>query len=133
MKKVYVPTMDELYLMQDISNGQSMYKYILIKAIESLIITGINFKDKGILKKAYKYLRENPNIAYAICSLYPEEIKYSEYAMNDIDLCLNTINRKNNQNRNIMSFFIKGGIIYECFKFYRKIKIDYYISKYNYN
>ena len=38
MKKVYVPTMDELYLMQDISNGQSMYKYILIKAIESLNI-----------------------------------------------------------------------------------------------
>ena len=91
MKKVYVPTMDELYQMQDITCGHSMYKYILIKAIESLIIDGINNQNKGILKHAYKYLRENPDIAYAICSLYPEEIKYSEYAKNDTILCLDLI------------------------------------------
>ena len=82
MKKVYIPTMDELYQMQDITDGHSIYKYILIKAIESLIIDGINYPNKGMLKSAYKYLRENPDIAYAICKLYPEEIKYSEYAKN---------------------------------------------------
>lgn len=98
MKKVYIPTMDELYQMQDITDGHSIYKYILIKAIESLIIDGINYPNKGILKSAYKYLRENPDIAYAICRLYPEEIKYSEYAQNDINLCLDIINRNNNQN-----------------------------------
>ena len=31
MKKVYIPTMDELYEMQDMTNGQSIYKYILEK------------------------------------------------------------------------------------------------------
>ena len=78
MKKVYIPTMDELYQMQDMTNGQSIYKYILIKAIESLVIDGVNYPNKGILKNAYKYLKENPDIAYAICRMYPSEIKYSE-------------------------------------------------------
>ena len=103
MKKVYIPTMDELYQMQDITSGHSMYKYILIKAIESLIIDGINYPNKGILKSAYKYLRENPDIAYAICKLYPEEIKYSEYAKNDINLCLDILNREPNLESNIYS------------------------------
>ena len=87
MKQVYVPTMDELYLIQDEVTGYNLYKYLLVKAIESLIMEGINLPNKGILKNAYKYLRENPEIAYAVCRLYPEEIKYSEYARNDMDLC----------------------------------------------
>ena len=93
MKKVYIPTMDELYEMQDMTDGQSIYKYILIKAIESLVIDGVNYPNKGILKSAYKYLKENPDIAYAICRMYPSEIKYSEYAQNDINLCLGLINK----------------------------------------
>ena len=47
-----------------------------------------------------KFLRENPEIAYAICKMYPEEIKYSEYAKNDIELCLSII-REQNKNNNI--------------------------------
>jgi len=99
MKKVYVPTMDELYLMQDMVTGYNLYKYILIKVIETLIIDGINLKNKSILKNISKNLKEHSEIAYAICRLYPEEIKYSEYAQNDIKLCLSSINRKNDQNR----------------------------------
>lgn len=103
MKKVYMPTMDELYQMQEMTNGFSMYKYILIKAIESLIIDGKNYPNKGILKSAYKYLRENPDIAYAICRMYPEEIKYSECAQNDINLCLKLLDEKSIDNHNIFN------------------------------
>lgn len=94
MKRIYIPTMDELYLIQDMVNGHNLYKYILVKAIESLTMEGINYPNKGILKSAYKYLRENPEIAYAICRMYPEEIKYSEIAQNDTRLCLDLITDK---------------------------------------
>lgn len=113
MKKIYMPTMDELYKMQDITDGHSTYKYILIKAIESLVMEGVIYPDKGILKKAYKYLRENPNIAYAVCRMYPEEIKYSEYAQNEMVLCLDLISGKHSQDRSIyvldnLSYFENG-------------------------
>ena len=101
MKQVYIPTMDELYLIQDKVTGYNLYKYLLVKAVESLIMEGINLPNKGILKNAYKYLRENPEIAYAICRLYPEEIKYSEYAQNDIDLCEELITNEDLQERTI--------------------------------
>ncbi len=85
MKKVYMPTMDELYQMQDL--GADVEKYLLVKAIESLALEGRVLTARGgIFKLAYKYLRENPEIAYAICRMYPEEIKYSEIAQNDIRL-----------------------------------------------
>lgn len=85
MKKVYMPTMDELYQMQDL--GVDIEKYLLVKAIESLALEGRVLTARGgILRLAYKYLRENPEIAYAICRMYPEEIKYSEIAQNDIRL-----------------------------------------------
>ena len=102
MKQVYVPTMDELYQMQDMVNAHNLYKYILIKTIESLIMEGIIYPNKGMLKSTYKYLRENPEIAYAICRMYPEEIKYSESAQNDIRLCVDLIKDK----------FIQDKIIY---------------------
>ena len=101
MKQVYVPTMDELYLIQDEVTGYNLYKYLLVKVIESLIMEGINLPNKGILKNAYKYLRENPEIAYAVCRLYPEEIKYSEYARNDIDLCEELITNEDLQSKTI--------------------------------
>ena len=103
MKKVYMPTTDELYLMQDMVTGYNLYKYILVKAIESLIIEGVNLPNKGILKHAYRYLKENPEIAYSICRLYPEEIRYSEIAQNDIDLCRDLMTNTNNQDRTIYS------------------------------
>lgn len=90
MKKVFMPSMDELYKMQDM--GANIYKYLLVKAIETLVVDGINFPNKGMLKSAYKYLREDPYIAPAICMMYPEEIKYSEIASNDVGLCLGLLN-----------------------------------------
>lgn len=91
-KKVYVPTEEQLYKMQDM--GANVYKYLLVKAIETLVMDGVKYKSKGIFKNAYKYLRENPEIAYAICKMYPEEMKYSEIAREDIDLALDIIDKK---------------------------------------
>lgn len=85
-KKVCMPSMDELYIMQDM--GANVYKYLVIKAIESLIVEGINLPNKGILKTAYKYLRENPDIVYSICQMYPNELKYSEIARYEAFLCM---------------------------------------------
>ena len=87
-KEVYVPTEEQLYQMQDM--GANVYKYLLVKAIETLTMDGVKYnnKHKKILKNAYKYLRDNPEIAYAICKMYPEETIYSETAREDIDLAM---------------------------------------------
>ena len=113
MKKVYMPTMDELYLMQDM--GFDLYKYLLAKAVESLImdVKVYGNGDKSILQGAYKYLREHPEISCSICKLYPEEIMYSRYAESENRLCYDLINPRYNQDRSIynldnLSYFENG-------------------------
>lgn len=92
MKKVFMPSMDELYQMQEYN--VNIYKYILVKAIESLICNGLNYPSKGIFANAPKYLRENPDIARAVCVMYPDEMLFSEYARNDIDLAIKLMDYK---------------------------------------
>lgn len=92
IKKVFIPSMDELYIMQDM--GANIYKYLVVKVIETLALEGINCPNKGMLKSAYKYLREDPYIASAICMMYPEEIKYSEIESNDVNLCLRLLKQE---------------------------------------
>lgn len=89
MKEMYVPTMDELYLMQDM--GSNIYRYLAAKVVERLILEGVNTPAKGMLKSAYKYLRENYDVASAICTLYPEEMQYSEILKYDPSFCLKLI------------------------------------------
>lgn len=89
MKEMYVPTMDELYLMQDI--GSNIYRYLVAKVVERLILEGVNTPAKGMLKSAYKYLRENYDVASAVCTLYPEEMQYSEILKYDPSFCLKLI------------------------------------------
>ena len=54
MKEMYVPTMDELYLMQDM--GSNIYRYLVANVIERLILDGLNTPARGVLKSACKYL-----------------------------------------------------------------------------
>jgi len=89
-KKIFVPTNDELYIMQDM--GINMYDYLLAKVVEVLTIEGVKYPNKGILKTTYKYIKENPEIVYPICRMYPNEIQYSNVAKNDVNLCSRLLN-----------------------------------------
>ena len=89
MKEMYVPTMDELYLMQDMESN--IYRYLVAKVVERLILEGVNTPAKGMLKSTYKYLRENYDVALAVCSLYPGEMQYSEILKYDSSFCLKLI------------------------------------------
>ena len=85
-KKVYVPTLEELYIMQDM--GANIYKYLLIKAIEAIAMDGVKYPEKGMLKSVYKCLLEdNPDIEYAICRMYPSELRYSKLASSEPFMC----------------------------------------------
>ena len=94
-KEVFVPNMEQLYEMQELDGN--VHKYLLTKVVETLCMGGTKYPCKGILQNAYKYLRENPYISTAIGKMYPEEIKYSEMAQNDLDLCLYLLEQKENQ------------------------------------
>ena len=106
MKKVYIPTENELKIMQ--SYNANIYKYMTVKAIEAIIIDGINYPRKGKLEHQFKYVKENPDIARGVCLLYPEEINYSEVAKFDFDLCKSIIfNRDKPNNLDNINYFDK--------------------------
>lgn len=105
MKKVFVPTMDELYKMQDM--GANIYKYLLVKTIETLVVDGINYPNKGMLKSTYKYFKEDPYIAPAICMMYPEEIQYSKIASMDVNLCIKLLNQENTKTKCNLDYLSK--------------------------
>lgn len=92
MKKLYMPTMDELYSMQEL--GANVYKYLYAKAIEALVVEGVNYPNKGILKSSYTYLREDEAIAHGVCMMFPEEIAYSEVVKYDPVLCQRLISEE---------------------------------------
>jgi len=75
MKKVYMPSMDKLYEMQELVGGNNLYNYLLIKTIETLIITGTNYQNRGIIKNEYNYIKENIDIVRSICYMYPDELR----------------------------------------------------------
>lgn len=81
-KKIYVPSADELYTMQDM--GANIYKYLLVKAIETIAMEGVKYPGKGMLKNIPStWIDSNPYIEYAICMMYPEELKYSSVASSE--------------------------------------------------
>lgn len=95
MKEVFMPSMDELYQMQDM--GANIKLYLYAKAIEALCIEYNNFPRKGsILKNEFKYIRENEIITYAICMMYPNEIDYSVVSQFNPALAAALIDKKEN-------------------------------------
>lgn len=93
MKEIFMPTMDELYKMQDMGGDIRLYLYA--KAIESLCIEYANYPRKGtILGLEYRYIQENEIISHAICRMYPEEIKHSMPSQYDLDLAKYLIQRR---------------------------------------
>lgn len=70
-KKVYMPTIEELYKMQSL--GVNLYEYLYVKAMESLIISKLNFSyDCGELNFAYKRFNRDANAICAIQKIFPE-------------------------------------------------------------
>lgn len=84
MKKVYIPTKEELEKLQIM---RVSYKYILAKVIETLVIEDVIYEEEDMFESAYENLYEFPEIIYAIGRMYPERIKDSENARRDIRLC----------------------------------------------
>lgn len=85
MKKVFMPSMDDLYKMQDM--GCNIKLYLYAKAIEALCIEYNNYYNKdSILRHEFKYIQEDEIISHAVCSMYPKEIEYSAIAKYDTSL-----------------------------------------------
>ena len=85
MKKVYIPTTEELHYMQKM--GLSMYHYLLSKTIESLVMADVIYEEEDMFEVAYDELPEYKEIIYAIAKMYPERISESEKARSDVKLC----------------------------------------------
>lgn len=92
MRKIYMPTENELYQMQEIMGGENMYAYLLAKAVEALIVNGLNNPAQGILRNADEDVKNDAKIVRAIGLLYPYEIEHSQLAMNDSKLCSKLLN-----------------------------------------
>ena len=108
MKEVFMPSMDELYKMQDM--GADLKLYLYAKAIEALCIEYNNFPRKGsILKNEFKYIREDEKITQAVCMMYPREIEFSEVSKYNPILAKQLITRKESRDiyrlDNISSFY----------------------------
>ena len=109
MKKIYIPTEEELSRMHELN--ANVYKYVLVKVIE-VLTSEVALQSNGVDKKAvYEYFSDHPEVISAICRMYPEEIRHSIYAENDIDLCRSLI--KNNPDQSIylldnLSYFENG-------------------------
>lgn len=85
MKKVYIPTQKELLELQDI--GVNVYRYLLSKVIETLIMEDVIYEDGNMFDYIYDYLPEFREILVSIARMYPERIKDSDRASNDVQLC----------------------------------------------
>ena len=80
MKKIYLPSNEEMKIIQLLSGNDKLYKYILTKSVEKMISEG------QLIKNGDKELISIPELAIAICNIYPQEIGYSDIAKNDLNL-----------------------------------------------
>lgn len=93
MKKVYIPTIEELSSMQENMKllDLRIYQYLLAKMIETLIMEDVMYEEIDMFEVAYDNFAEYPEIIYGIAKLYPERISESKKASNDADLCAKLI------------------------------------------
>ena len=85
MKKVYIPTQEELYSLQNM--GVNIYYYLLTKTIESILMADVIYEEEDMFDVAYDEFAEHPQIIYSIARMYPERIADSERASSDVNLC----------------------------------------------
>lgn len=89
MKKVYIPTQEELDDMKKMMQTPDymIYQYLMAKTIETLIMEDIIYEEIDMFEVAYKQFLDYPEIKYGLAKLYPEKISTSKYASQDSNLC----------------------------------------------
>lgn len=92
MKKVYIPSDETLEKMQELAGAEYLYRYILAKAVESIVMN--KPLDKNLLEDETKSIREDYYIQKAICYLYPEQVAYSEYLQMENSFALDLLKRQ---------------------------------------
>ena len=92
MKKVYIPSDETLDKMQELAGGDYLYRYILTKAVESIVMN--KPLDKNLLEDETKSIREDYYIQKAICYLYPEQVAYSECMQMENSFALDLLKRQ---------------------------------------
>ena len=115
MKKVYIPSEDELHKIEELTKSTAhTYKYILAKTIETLLMEKTLDDKKNILKIAYNQFREFPDMAYIICKMYPEEKYLCPEVTDSTVLCERLIRNISKQDDSIkqlddiLKYFEKG-------------------------
>lgn len=99
MKKVYIPTEEELLVLQ--KSGINIYNYLLTKTIESIIMVDVIYEEEDMFEVAYECFSEYPQIIFSMANMYPERIKGSQTASNDIDLCIQLASSLKTQDKTI--------------------------------
>ncbi len=92
MKKVYIPSDETLDKMQELAGAEYLYRYILAKAVESIVMN--KPLDKNLLEDETKSIREDYYIQKAICYLYPEQVAYSECMQMENSFALDLLKRQ---------------------------------------
>lgn len=99
MKKIYIPTTEELHNLQSL--GANVYDYMLVKVIEALVMEDVVYKKQDMFEVAYEHLSEFSEIVYAIAKMYPERITSSTRASKDIELHRRMFERLPSQDKSI--------------------------------
>lgn len=69
----------------------------MLRLLKDYVLRYINYPKVGsILRNEYKYLREDPVIAKAICMMYPSETMYSDIVKYDAGLAMKLISEPKN-------------------------------------
>lgn len=84
MKKVYIPTEEELNALQHAK--ANVYQYLIAKVIETLIMEDALYEETDMFDEAYMGFREFPEILYALGRIYPERVRDNETASHDANL-----------------------------------------------
>lgn len=92
MKKVYIPSDETLDKMQELAGAEYLYRYILAKAVESIVMN--KSLDKNLLEDETESIREDYYIQKAICYLYPEQVAYSECMQMENSFALDLLKRQ---------------------------------------
>ena len=79
MKKVYIPKVEELITIESYKNA-NVYKYLLAKVVESLLLNRIYLIS---LDESLKDIKE---LTDSICYIYPQEISFNRIS-SDSNLC----------------------------------------------